>query len=134
MCSGLRLPDLDVGYKQVVFQESLETTQDHRQRILAPARRALPVSDAIVILHGTDTMAETVDLLHRELIDLRTPVILTRAMRSYKFRNPDVLQNVTESLLAARLVSPGVYVVMHNRVLHFPGVVKDLESLTFTKR
>jgi len=40
---------------------------------------------------------------------------------------------VTESLLAARLISSGVYVVMHNRVLRFPGVVKDCERLTFTK-
>ena len=32
------------------------------------------------------------------------------------------------------MVEPGVYVVMHNRVLRFPGVVKDREKLTFTKR
>ena len=55
-------------------------------------------------------------------------------MRPYKFRDTDARQNVTQSLLAARLVSPGVYVVMHNRVLRFPGVVKDREKLTFTKR
>jgi len=89
--------------------------------------------DAIVILHGTDTMAETGELLSGELTDLQIPVILTGAMRPYKFRNSDALQNVTESLLAARLVSPGVYVVMHNRVLRFPGVIKDRENLTFVK-
>lgn len=133
MLTGLRLPDLDVSYEQVVFKDSLEITEDDRQRILAAARRALSVSDAIVILHGTDTMPETGELLSRELTDLRIPVILTGAMRPYKFRDSDALQNVTESLLAARLVSPGVYVVMHNRVLRFPGVVKDREKLTFTK-
>jgi len=78
-------------------------------------------------------MAKTGELLNRELTGLQIPVILTGAMRPYKFRKSDALQNVTESLLAARLVSPGVYVVMHNRVLRFPGVVKDRESLTFVK-
>jgi len=133
MLDGLRLPDLDVTYEQVVFKDSLEMTEDDRQQILAAARQALPVSDAIVILHGTDTMADTGELLDKELAGLQIPVILTGAMRPYKFRNSDALQNVTESLLAARLVSPGVYVVMHNRVLRFPGVVKDRENLTFVK-
>jgi len=133
MLDGLRIPDLAVSYEQVVFKDSLEMTENDRQQILAAARQALPVSDAIVILHGTDTMAKTGELLNRELTDLQIPVILTGAMRPYKFRNSDALQNVTESLLAARLVAPGVYVVMHNRVLRFPGVVKDRESLTFVK-
>ena len=134
MLTGLRLPDLDVSYEQVVFKDSLEMTEDDRQRILASTKQAIPQSDAIIILHGTDTMAETGELLNKELVDLRVPVILTGAMRPYKFRDTDALQNVTESLLAARLVPPGVYVVMHNRVLRFPGVVKDRENLTFTKR
>jgi len=134
MLTGLRLPDLDVSYEQVVFKDSLEMTQDDRQRVLRATQRALSASDAIIILHGTDTMAETGELLNRELINLRIPVILTGAIQPYKFRDTDALQNVTESLLAARLVSPGVYIVMHNRVLRFPGVVKDRENLTFTKR
>ena len=133
MLTGLRLPDLDVSYEQVVFKDSLEMTEDDRQRILASTKQAIPQSDAIIILHGTDTMAETGELLNRELVDLKIPVILTGAMRPYKFRDTDALQNVTESLLAARLVSPGVYVVMHNRVLRFPGVIKDRENLTFVK-
>ena len=133
MLTGLRLPDLDVSYEQVVFKDSLEMTEDDRQRILASTKQAIPQSDAIIILHGTDTMAETGELLNKELVDLRVPVILTGAMRPYKFRDTDALQNVTESLLAARIVPPGVYVVMHNRVLRFPGVVKDRENLTFTK-
>ena len=134
MLTGLRLPDLDISHEQVVFKDSLEMTEDDRQRVLAAARRALSISDAIVILHGTDTMPKTGELLNRELTNLQIPVIITGAMRPYEFRDSDALQNVTESLLAARVLSPGVYVVMHNRVLAFPGVIKDREKLTFTKR
>jgi len=133
MLSTLRLPDLDVTYKKVVFKDSLEMTEEDRRRILAEVRRMLPESDAIVILHGTDTLSKTGELLHRELAELRIPIILTGAMRPYEFRDTDAVQNVTESLLAARLIPPGVYVVMHNRVLRFPGVVKDHDRLTFTK-
>ena len=133
MLTGLRLPDLDISHEQVVLKDSLEMTEDDRQRVLAAARRSLSISDAIVILHGTDTMPKTGELLHRQLQDLSIPVILTGAMRPYEFRDSDALQNVTESLLAARLVLPGVYVVMHNRVLRFPGVVKDRETLTFVE-
>jgi len=127
------LPDLEVMVEQVVFKDSLEMTEYDRRHILRAAQKALPVSDAIIILHGTDTMAETGELLNRELTNLQIPVILTGAIQPYKFRDTDALQNVTESLLTARLVSPGVYVVMHNRVLTFPGVVKDCERLTFLK-
>ena len=133
MLAGLRLPDIDVSYEQVVFKDSLEMTQDDRQRILSATRQSLTASDAVIILHGTDTLAETGELLNRDLVDLKIPVILTGAMRPYEFRDTDALQNVTESLLAARLVPPGVYAVMHNRVLRFPGVSKDRENLTFTK-
>ena len=133
MLSTLRLPDLDVTYKKVVFKDSLEMTEEDRRRILDEVRRMLPESDAIVILHGTDTLSKTGELLHRELAELRIPIILTGAMRPYEFRDTDAVQNVTESLLATRLIPPGVYVVMHNRVLRFPGVVKDHDRLTFIK-
>jgi len=133
MLSTLRLPDLNLTYKQVVFKDSLEMTEEDRRQILEEVRRVLPESDAVVILHGTDTLARTGELLHRELSGLKIPVILTGAMRPYEFRDTDAVQNVTESLLAARFVPPGVYVVMHNRVLRFPGVVKDYDNLTFAK-
>jgi L-asparaginase len=133
MLTTLRLPDLDVTCEQVVFKDSLEMTQQDRECILKGTQRALLRSDAVLILHGTDTLVQTGELLRRELRDLSVPVILTGAMRPYEFRDTDALQNVTEALLAARLVSPGVYVVMHNRVLPFPGITKDLETLTFGK-
>jgi len=133
MLDTFRLPDLEVMVEQVVFKDSLEMTEDDRLRILKATQRTLLQSDAVVILHGTDTLEQTGKLLHRELRNLQIPVVLTGAMRPYEFRDTDALQNVTEALLAARLVSPGVYVVMHNRALRFPGVTKDPEKLTFIK-
>ena len=76
---------------------------------------------------------ETGEHLFRECADLEIPVVLTGAMRPYEFRDTDAMQNVTEALLAARLLDRGVHVAMHNRVLSFPGVIKDRQSLTFVR-
>jgi len=127
-----RLPDLVICYEPLFCKDSLEFTDDDRSRILETVRRHQPSSDAIMVTHGTDTMAQTGEMLHADLADLNIPVVLTGAMRPLEIRESDAVQNVAEALLACRLVDPGVYVVMHNRVLRFPGVVKDREHLTFT--
>lgn len=131
LLANLRLPDLFVRHVDVLNKDSLDLTDDDRWVILGAVRSALKASDGIVILHGTDTLEQTGELLHAELGELPAPVILTGAMRPYEFRDSDALQNVTESLLAARLLAPAVYVVMHNRVLRFPGVYKDRQALVF---
>lgn len=131
LLSTFRLPDLEIDTRQVFFIDSLEMTDAHREMILASTIDALDRAKAVIILHGTDTLERTGELLHVRLPDLQIPVILTGAMRPYEFRDTDAAQNVTESLLAARLLEPGVYVVMHNRVLRFPGVRKNREQLTF---
>jgi L-asparaginase len=129
--AGLRVPDLALTYHHILFKDSLDMTDADRRLILKHVRRALNECEAILIVHGTDTLAVTGELLCRELRQPRVPVVLTGAMRPYEFRDSDAAQNVTEALLACRLVKPGVYVAMHNRVLTFPGVVKDYKSLSF---
>lgn len=129
--AGLRLPDMVVSYRHVLSKDSLELTDEDRRLIVETVRQVLPGSDAVVIAHGTDTLSITGEVLHREFPDIAVPVILTGAMRPYEFRDSDAQQNVTEALLACRLAPPGVYVAMHNRILRFPGVVKDRTSLTF---
>jgi L-asparaginase len=129
--STLRLPDLFIRHVAVMAVDSLDMTLDDRHRILRAVEDAIPSSDAVMVLHGTDTLSTTGELLHEELKGLRIPVVLTGAMRPYEFRDSDALQNVTETLIAARLLGPGVHAVMHNKVLHFPGVYKDRRTLTF---
>ena len=111
-----------------MHKDSLDMVEEDRLVILKAVRDALPNSDAVILLHGTDNLAITGELLHRELGDLEVPVILTGAMRPYEFRDTDGLQNVTEAMVAARLLDGGVYAVMHNRVLPFPGVKKDRQA------
>ncbi len=134
ICDGLRLPDLHIRHVPIMNKDSLEMTDTDRDAILAAAREVPDDQDAVLILHGTDTLAQTGDHLARRLAGLERPVILTGAMRPFEFRDSDAPQNVTEALLACRLLPPGVYVVMHNQALRFPGVQKDGKRLTFRKR
>ncbi|MGB6744642.1 MAG: asparaginase domain-containing protein, partial [Terracidiphilus sp.] len=63
----------------------------------------------------------------------KVPVILTGAMTPLGFEGSDGLQNLTESLLAARLLQPGVFVVIHGQVFPADQVRKDREQATFVR-
>jgi L-asparaginase len=130
--SGLRLPDARIRHVPVMSKDSLEMTDADRRVILDAAREALARDEAVVVVHGTDTLTVTGEYLHANLPDLRRPVVLTGAMRPYEFRDTDAFQNVTESFLACRILPPGVYAVLHNQALRFPGVAKDRARMTFT--
>lgn len=127
----LKLPDLFIRHVQVMHKDSLDLTDEDRETILRFVREAIPSSDAVIVVHGTDTLPVTGDFLHDRIEDPDVPIVLTGAMRPYEFRDSDAQQNVTETLMAARLLSPGVYAVLHNRVLEFPGVVKDRKAGEF---
>jgi L-asparaginase len=51
--------------------------------------------------------------LQRALPALQVPIVMTGAMTPLGFEDSDGLQNVTESLLAVRLLAPGIFVAMH---------------------
>jgi len=128
---SLRLPDVFIRHLAVMHKDSLDMTEEDRNIILKAVTDSLPTPTGIVLIHGTDTLSKTGEFLHDRLDGLRIPVILTGAMRPYEFRDTDALQNVTEAFLAARLLDHGVYAVIHNRVLEFPGVVKDRRAGEF---
>ncbi len=91
----------------------------------------LPCGAPIVISHGTDTLTETGRFLKEAFPDLKAPIILTGAMTPLGFEGSDGLQNLTESLIAARLLQPGIYVVMHGQVIPVDRARKDKDKATF---
>ncbi len=129
----LRLPEMNINQRNVIFKDSLDMTDSDREIILDITRQAMAGSDAIIILHGTDTLEQTGCLLYNEIKDPKCPIIFTGAMRPYEFRDSDAAQNVTEALFASTMIGPGIYVVMHNHLLSFPGVKKDRDKLTFVQ-
>jgi L-asparaginase len=56
---------------------------------------------------------------------------LTGAMTPLGFERSDGLQNLTESLFAARVLGPGVWIVMHGQVFDVDHARKDRERARF---
>jgi len=127
----LRLPDADIRSLQLMNKDSLEMTDADRAEIRDRVAELLPERVPIVISHGTDTMVETGLFLERAFPSLDVPIILTGAMTPLGFEASDALQNLTESLLAARLLSSGVFIVMHGQVFAVSRVRKDKDKATF---
>ena len=121
----LRLPDADIHLTHLLNKDSLEMTDSDRALVLETVQEKLRDPAPIVITHGTDTLVETGLLLEANLPGLSVPIVLTGAMTPLGFEASDGLQNLTESLLAARVLAPGVYVVMHNQVFPIARVRKD---------
>lgn len=126
----LRLPDAQVDVTPLMNKDSLEMTEEDRELVLACVRPK--IADApVVITHGTDTMVETGKLLKRNLGELRFPVVMTGAMTPLGFERSDGLQNLTESLFAARVLGGGVWIVMHGQVFDVDHARKDRAAARF---
>jgi L-asparaginase len=82
----------------------------------------------VLVLHGTDTMALSAEYCFDRLKDLNVPVVFTGAMRPMGFDDSDAQQNVTEALLALRLLSPGLYISFHNCILPVPQARKNKDK------
>lgn len=137
MLSELRLEEGDVNVVELMSKDSLDMTDADRERVVQTVRVMGGTEDSgtsgIVILHGTDRLAQTGERLFAEIPSPRVPIVLTGAMRPFEMKQSDALQNLTEALFAAGILPPGVYCVAHGRALAFPGVRKDPERGTFVK-
>lgn len=127
----LRLPDTHLEIAHLMNKDSLEMTDADRQYVLATVQAKLAEQCPIVITHGTDTMVETGLYLRSALPQLEVPIVLTGAMTPLGFEESDGLQNLTEALFAARLLDPGVWIVIHNQVFPIDRARKDRELAKF---
>jgi len=127
----LRLPDCDVRVVPLMNKDSLEMTDADRRAILELIQGIFSERSAVVITHGTDTMVQTGLYLKQALPDLKVPIVLTGAMTPLGFEGSDGFQNLTESLFAVRILSPAIYIVMHNQVFPIDRVRKDRETSRF---
>lgn len=133
MLASLELRGVEVRRVQLMNKDSLEMTDDDHSLIAETAESMARATDGVIVVHGTDRLAQSGERLVAMFGTPRRPVVFTGAMRPYELRSTDALQNLTEALLAVQLLGPGVYVCMHNQVLRFPGVVKDRAAGTFVK-
>jgi L-asparaginase len=133
MLASLELRGCELTRIHLMNKDSLDMTPEDHTRIATSAGEAARQHDGVVVVHGTDRLAVSGERTLEMWIPPAAPIVFTGAMRPYELRNTDALQNLTEALLAAQLLPPGVYVAMHSRLLAFPGVVKDRAQGTFVK-
>ena len=119
---------------QLMNKDSLNISEIDHELIAQTVKELLETHDGVIVLHGTDTLEKSGAHCEALLGSPTGPVVFTGAMRPYELRSSDALQNLTEALIAIQLLPAGVYVVMHNQVLKFPGVYKNRERLCFEQR
>lgn len=79
---------------------------------------------AIIVIHGTDTLAYTACALAYFLAKIKIPVILTGSQRPLEAKDSDALDNLSGALLAANNVDAGVWVYFHHQLMPAARVVK----------
>ncbi len=133
MLAQLQLEGVEQVHVPLMNKDSLFMTPKDHDLIARTAGNMAEAYDGVVIVHGTDRLAVTGERCHELLGTPSVPIVLTGAMRPYQLKRTDAMQNLTESLLAVQILPPGVYAVMHNRVLAFPGVLKDRSKGAFVR-
>ena len=134
MIASLELRGIEAERVPLMNKDSLEMSAADHDLIADTAIRLAGTHDGVVVVHGTDRLAQSGEHVVAKYGTPPRPIVFTGAIRPYVMRTTDALQNLTEALLAVQLMPPGVYVAMHNKVLAFPGVEKDRGAGTFVKR
>ena len=118
---------IPLALEQLPLLDSLDMQDADRARVLA-ACRAAP-ENAIVIIHGTDTMRETAAVLGAAALD--KTVVLTGAMIPYEIANSDALFNLGLASGVAQTLPAGVYVAMNGQVFAWDKVTKNRAAGVF---
>ena len=109
------------------LQDSLDMQDADRQRVLDACQAAS--ENALVIVHGTDTMTATASILESGLSS--KTVVLTGAMRPFEVSDSDAMFNLGYACAAAQTLPAGVYVAMNGRIFVASDVRKNREAGRF---
>ncbi|MGC8120411.1 asparaginase domain-containing protein [Marinobacter sp. VGCF2001] len=116
------------GIRSLMRKDSLELTDADRQVILAAVQAS--ASERFLITHGTDTMAQTAEVL--KAVADRT-IVLTGAMQPARMRRSDAIFNIGFAWAAVSLLPAGVYIAMNGEVFEAGSVRKNLEAQRFER-
>lgn len=119
----------DIAFEPLLALDSLDMQDTHREQILTACIQS--PQRHIVIVHGTDTMRETAEVLGRA--QLPCTIILTGAMVPYDIVNSDALFNLGYAMAAARLAPHGVYIAMNGALWPWNDVKKNRAAGVFER-
>ena len=101
-----------------ILNQARVTLPVHLDTLLAVVEDALScIEKRVVIIHGTDTMTRTAQMLKDSLNDSDEHVfVFTGAMIPYALENSDAVFNLGCAVSAVQLLEKGVYIVMGGRI------------------
>lgn len=128
VCPGLMGFEHDVAVVDLMSKDSSNMHPSDWLVMADCVRDSAARSDAIVMLHGTDTMAWTASALSYLLNDVPVPVVLTGSMLSAEVPDSDVSENIYAAfhfaLQLAMYKRRGVSVAFAGLLLHGPRITK----------
>lgn len=131
LCEHLRLPYTSLHWVPLMSKDSLVMNEADRELIFQTVQQEQSKGYPIVILHGTDTVDLTAQWCVKRLPQPEVAIVFTGAIKPFGFTDSDAIQNVTEALLASKLLPPGWYISFHNQVYLADAVRKNRERMTF---
>ena len=106
--------------ESLLKKDSLELTD--ADRALVRSKVAACPARHIVIIHGTDTMTQTAEVL-QDIAD--KVIIFTGAMQPARMRNSDAAFNLGVAIGALQCLNDGVYIAMSGRIFPAGKVQKN---------
>jgi L-asparaginase len=119
----------DVVFEPLLALDSLEMQASHRQQIKQACSDS--TEDRIVIVHGTDTLCDTAEVLG--VSKLAKTIVLVGAMIPYEIANSDALFNLGFAMAVAQLSAPGVFVAMNGQIFSWDEVRKNRATGVFER-
>ncbi|MDB5775582.1 MAG: asparaginase [Herbaspirillum sp.] len=115
--------------EELPLLDSLDMQDIDRRRVLASCEHAEQA--AIVVIHGTDTMHETGELLGRA--KMAKTIVLTGAMIPYAIDQSDAQFNLGFACGVAQFLPHGVYIAMNGQVFDWDRVRKNRAAGVFER-
>jgi L-asparaginase len=116
-------PTFDSEILSLFRKDSTEITDEDRQKLFNMIQKL--ENDKIIVTHGTDTMIQTAEKLSG--IKDKT-IVITGAMRPEKFSDSDASFNIGMAVGAVSILSRGIYIVMHGRVINWEKCARNKDG------
>jgi L-asparaginase len=116
-----------VVIQKLMLIDSLDMKDVDRELLAQQCNRCR--EKQIIITHGTDTMAQTAQVLAQKVKN--KTIVLTGAMIPIAFGSSDGLFNLGGALAFVQSLPPGVYVAMNGRYFTYDNVRKNKKTGVF---
>jgi len=122
-------PHFTYKIKTICEKDSRKITTADRQRLLKSIRENKAKN--ILITHGTFTIVETAEFLHKNFKENKKIIITGAMVPVVGFSASDAPFNLGFSIASFQNIKPGVYISMNGGLFKYNQVKKNIDLLRF---